>query len=386
MKLIRNFIVLAAAMPLLTGCLGDSSNYGFSSVQISQNAYYANQHHGAIYFSSLGNWTMTQSSGTEWCKPQLSLGDAGVYIVSYNLADNNTGGRRSATFRLQDSDNTDTYAEYSLYQYKSRNDGTSGDAVLVDSVIGSDNSKITMEYDSLFRPTNLLVKNSAKILKSLTLTYGYDSITPVLTVADNLTGKGASVELDVANYQPSDIQFTNSSERSRYLQLYYNYTSYSYEQVFRYESVMSEKDTLTIDNWFTTSATNTADLTLDAEHNIQQMVYTHKYEDGSQYADTLNCTYDKNKSNVAQSIDANQLLMGVKECNPFLLLSTFRYARNSYLYTDVKGTYNTYKVETTMENGHLKTMTVTHTDVKTGKQDTPITYTFYTRTPDYHKI
>jgi|SRR5574344_1965642 hypothetical protein len=389
MKLIRNLFLVASAMPLFTACLGDSSyGTGFSTVQSTQTAFYANQRHGSAYFSSLGSWTMSQSSGTEWCKPQLTKGEAGAYVVVFNMADNNAGSRRSATFRLQDTSNSDTYSEFTLYQYKSRGDGTLGDAVLVDSVIGSDGSKITLAYDSVFHPTALIMKDGeGKTLQNMTLTYGYnDSNYPLLTIANKMTGATASEKLETADYQPEDIEFSNSNERSRYLQLYYNYTTYSYDQVFRYESTTGSKDSLTIDNWFTTSASNSVSLDPDADHNIIQMIYTHNYNDGSLYADTLNCTYDKNKSNVTQSIDANQLLMGVKECNPYLLLSTFRYARNTNLYSSVDGTYNSYKIESTMENSHLKTLTVTHTNKKSGVVDTPITYTFYTRTPDYRKL
>ncbi|MBQ2360553.1 MAG: hypothetical protein II398_06630, partial [Prevotella sp.] len=66
-----------------------------------------------------------------------------------------------------------------------------------------------------------------------------------------------------------------------------------------------------------------------------------------------------------------QLLEGVDNCNPYLLLSMMRFARFTSVISEAKGRYNTYQVGTeTNSNGSIRTMTVKDQNGKT------ITYTF----------
>ena len=78
-----------------------------------------------------------------------------------------------------------------------------------------------------------------------------------------------------------------------------------------------------------------------------------------------------NVNNCATNLDVNQLLEGVDNCNPYLLLSMMRFARFTSVISEAKGRYNTYQVGTeTNSNGSIRTMTVKDQNGKT------ITYTF----------
>jgi hypothetical protein len=67
----------------------------------------------------------------------------------------------------------------------------------------------------------------------------------------------------------------------------------------------------------------------------------------------------------------NQLIEGVSQCNPYLLLSMMKFARFTNVVETAKGRFNSYVVKTTQNsNGAVQTMTVSD------KSGQTITYTF----------
>ena len=81
-------------------------------------------------------------------------------------------------------------------------------------------------------------------------------------------------------------------------------------------------------------------------------------------------TYSQN-SNRCQSVDVNQLLLGVEECNPYQLIALFRDARCSYIIAEAATANGKYVVETTL-NADKSVNTMTVTDKDGGK----VKYTF----------
>ena len=79
-----------------------------------------------------------------------------------------------------------------------------------------------------------------------------------------------------------------------------------------------------------------------------------------------------NISNRMTTVDANQLMEGVANCDPYLLLSFYKLARQSYVLAKVEGKKgSTYTFNTTANaDGSIKTLAVT--DANGNK----ITYTF----------
>ena len=95
--------------------------------------------------------------------------------------------------------------------------------------------------------------------------------------------------------------------------------------------------------------------------------------EGGQRVGNLELTYSAN-DNRCQSIDANQLVRGVEECDPYLLASLFRYTRSTSILKKAKGKQGEenveYNVSTTLNNDKsIHTMTVS-------KGAESITYTF----------
>ena len=66
----------------------------------------------------------------------------------------------------------------------------------------------------------------------------------------------------------------------------------------------------------------------DSIHNSDSLRYQRRYADGAKYTEFLKLYYSE-LDNRCQSVDVNQLLLGMEHCNPYQLISLFRYGRNS---------------------------------------------------------
>ena len=105
------------------------------------------------------------------------------------------------------------------------------------------------------------------------------------------------------------------------------------------------------------------------------MRYRHQFADKTVYDRWMKLDYNKAApvSNLHQSVDANQLILGIDDCNPYLLLSLFRYARNSYVVRQAHSEQGTITVTPTLDadGRRLKTL-----NVADAAANTSITYTF----------
>ena len=117
---------------------------------------------------------------------------------------------------------------------------------------------------------------------------------------------------------------------------------------------------------------NGQDCSGDEEHKADSIGVTRRYPDGTYFTDVYKTTYSKN-SNRTSSFDVNQLVEGVKNCDPYFLLSMFRYARNSYIMSEVAGKKSTKTVSAELNpDNSVKSMTVV--DSKTGTVIYQFTY------------
>ena len=76
------------------------------------------------------------------------------------------------------------------------------------------------------------------------------------------------------------------------------------------------------------------------------------------------------KDNRRQSVDVNQLLLGVEECDPYLLLSLYRYCRNTSIVSRARGSKDDISVEAELNSDQ----SVSRLTVANGKET--IVYTF----------
>ena len=108
----------------------------------------------------------------------------------------------------------------------------------------------------------------------------------------------------------------------------------------------------------------------DSELSHTQLVYGYMV-DGKTKEMTLKINHDAKKSNRKQSVDVNQLIFGVDNINPYLLVGFYRYARCSYIYETAEDTNTKFTVTTELNSDEsVKTLTV-------GREDgSSITYTF----------
>ena len=362
MKTLKTLLIGMAVAPMFSACLNDDvSNAGFSQVSVTMQ--YANDTLGGISFASYGPWAMTQNSGAGWCKMHTMSGTGNaIYYIPVHFEQNRTGAERSAAFKINDTRTDDAYINFSLYQYATRGDGSVGNASLVSSIVGETkdaggriigNSSIDITYDRVCRPLSLVIKDGEATLHNMKFTYG-DSIMYVNTGSSTLSSKFGT------GYQPGRL-VSETDTVGYYEQLNIGSSQYA----FNVEHHKSGGET-TAQAILLVSQ----NLSPDSEHTADSVKYLHIYTDGTRYVEKMKMSYS-DKSNRSQSVDANQLLLGVKECNPYMLLSLYRYARSSKMISKAATDNGSFIVETTHnQDNSVKTMVVTD------KAGNKTTYTF----------
>ena len=165
---------------------------------------------------------------------------------------------------------------------------------------------------------------------------------------------GSLVELAYdAQHRPLTVRITKNGTTLQDLTIRYS----------KLDSTMTVKD-------------KASDFTAKLGRDYQPNLLTNKqlfFFEGGQRVGNLELTYSAN-DNRCQSIDANQLVRGVEECDPYLLASLFRYTRSTSILKKAKGKQGEenveYNVSTTLNNDKsIHTMTVS-------KGAESITYTF----------
>lgn len=365
MKTFKALLISAAVAPMLAACMGDGvGNAGFS--QVSSMVAYANDTLGSVSFASYGPWIMTQHSGADWCKVKTmeGVGNA-IYYIPVNFEQNRTGAERSATFRISDKRTKDAYVNFSLYQFATRGDGSLGNAPLVSSIVGESKdaagniigkSRIAVTYDVVCRPLTLVMEYNDETLHDLKFSYRASDSTMYVETGSSILSAKCGI-----GYQPAERLTSETDTVGYYDQIAMTAARYA----FNIEERKSNGE-------HTASAMLLVgqNLSPDSEHTADSLRYKHIYTDGTEYLEMLKLSYS-DKTNRSQSVDANQLLLGVKECNPYMLLSLYRYARSSKMISKAESDKGNFIVETTHnQDNSVKTMTVTD------KQGIKTTYTF----------
>lgn len=315
---------------LMSSCLGDNENYqaGFVIERPTTKlpAYYANNISDSLVFYSYGNWTMEPLTGYDntWVSiPTQSGKGYTIYSQLVRFQENTTGMSRLSCYQLNDvSHPGDAKATLAFWQYATRGDGSLGCAADVKRITGTDGSLISLEYDQLHRPTLVKLQNAEQILDQLRISY--DDVDGKMTVTDRYT----TYTVDMANdYQPWRLQ--NASDTIGYYLHYYNQSvAISANYLFNIEHHSSTGASSGVTYLFPSKGVS---LDPDSIHNADTL-YCYK---NSVKTCQLGLTYSQH-DNRHQTVDVNQLLLGIDECNPYLLASLFRYARNSSIISEAQ--------------------------------------------------
>ena len=355
MKTLKVLLVTALVMPLMTSCLDDDNTAsGFSGLGIS--VPYANSTNGYITFAALGDWHITQTTGNDWCAISAMQGDGNMmYGLPMTFTQNRTGVARIANFQLVDNNKSDVYVNFMVSQYATRGDGTFGAAPLVKTVTGDDGSLIAVTYDEHCLPQTLTMTKGETTLHDMRIFYSEtDSLFSVILDGRKLQGSYNDA------FQPttllSETDTVGYREQLNLGDLYaFNFEERHAGGEYKAQSLLLS------DNW---------SFAPDREHTADSLSYARRYANGTKYVEKLKLSYSEN-DNRYQSLDVNQLLLGIDECSPYLLLSLYKYARNSKIISEAETGDKKYMVETSLNaDRSVNTMTVTD------KQGNKVTYTF----------
>lgn len=355
--LTKIFLSAICGLSLLTSCLSEGNSMaGFSAVQHNATAY-ANTDRGYVSFMSYGNWRIDMKSGGDWLKLDTLRGvGMAIYTIPVRYQKNTTGAVRTANMYLYDTDESDANMTFSMSQYATRGDGSMGSAPLVKAITGDDGSTVSIDYDSNCRPTRLSIKKGELMLRSLTFVWGDTTV----TVNNSLN---STINI---GYQP---QFLSSSTDT--VQCYIS-SSVSYKQTYGY--TFEERRNQSSE--YSAAAMLFEGATLgnpDGDWEADSLRYLHHRSDGTEFRQYAKIAYN-GIDNRYQSVDVNQLVFGVEECNPYLLLGMFRSARSTKIFSTATTDGGTYTLTPTLNaDKSVNTLAVKDTDGNT------ITYTF-----EYH--
>lgn len=361
-NIFRTMFAGAAVLALTTSCLdGDNSMHGFPELATSGVAY-ANTEVGYVAFVAYGDWKMTQKEGEDWCKPGLMKGYGNSFnTIKIDLEPNTTGKYRTAQFVLDDVDG-EAYRAFSLGQYATRGDGSLGTAPAVKTITGDDGSHIELVYDDLNRPVRVIIKKNNTELQNMNILFSTKDT--LLTV---YTGSGALTGAYNQGYQT--LQLT--SERDTVGYLVNGMMQYGRTYNFKYSKNSGE---------YMVQALKQKENVLNPDNDLEfdSLRYQHKLPGGELKKEYMKLTYS-DVSNRNQSVDVNQLLLGIEECNPYALVSLLSgfstssrlTTRSSKIISEASTESGKFTVNTTL-NADKSVNTLAVTD----KGGSTVTYTF----------
>lgn len=351
----------------MASCLNTDDAYtaGFAFIKPTANvtALYANNTLDSIIFYSYGSWSLTTSAAMagNWFSVATNSGKGEtVYRLPVSFKQNTTGEGRYGSMKFTDTAHPDEASATIYYwQYATRGDGSLGSAADVKTISGTDGSLFAFNYDEQHRPLSVTISKDGNLLHSLALSY--NTTDSMLTVRDKdktLAGHFSR------GYQPQ--QLIGSGDTIGYTSQY-NALGYPVQANVAFNLVHRSHNSIRAYSFLL----NDQPLAPDSLHCADSISFVSRNNDNN-----VTLRYKMHYSsadNRYQSVDANQLIPGVEQCDPYQLLSLFRYTRQTSIVSEMTGsTENEHFVVTTTQNTDrsLHTMTVR----RTGGDE--ITYTF----------
>lgn len=411
MKIIKTIFAAMAAVALVASCEKQepSSFYSIQVILPSTGNYpigysYANESSDSLKFVSYSPWKIEQTAGDEgFVTINGKTSGKGNVLVSYgvNFSENTTGKSRFATYQIVDSEDASrAKASLRYVQFATRQDGAMGNAAEVKNISGSDGSNIDITYDNRHRP--LSISMSAGDMKR-EITFAYDDYENTVTATqskyefsyadtlftyNNVKLNGSYEDCFLPNvnsyiYQPRLLMTLNSSETAlvntfndtrnyikqtmAYQAFSNNGIEYSFANGFMVKNSIGNKFAQAIGVYYNSKS----NLDVDNIYKADSIGVERVYSDNKHKSEMYKLSFS-NISNRMTTVDANQLMEGVANCDPYLLLSFYKLARQSYVFAKAEGRKGTRYTFDTKANadGSIKTLAVT--DANGNK----ITYTF----------
>lgn len=330
MKTFRILLASAAITTLMTSCLSNDDPYNagfmFNKPAFVLSAYYANNQVDTISFFSYGNWTITRDAtyNGSWCSFDYTSGKGGVlYTFPIHFEQNTTGQPRGAILHFADTDHPgDASAMLQYWQYATRGDGTLGNAPDVKTITGSDGSLFEFTYDAQHRPLSLRVIKEESMLHNLSLSYrDADSTMTVQDMANTLSSRFGN------DYQP--LWLEGSSDTIGYYSQYYsNGMPISAQNAFNLE----HRSRFGSSTYYAFKLGGQS-LNPDSLHLADSLRIARIHDDMATV--TKFALHYSKADNRCQSVDVNQLVFGAEQCDPYQLLSLFRFCRNTSILSEV---------------------------------------------------
>ena len=411
MKIIKTIFAAMAAVALVASCEKQEPS-SFYSIQVALphtgnypiGYKYANEYSDSLKFLSYSPWKIEQTEGDEgFVTINGQTSGKGNMIVSYGvtLSENTTGKSRFATYQIVDSEDASrAKATLRYVQFATRQDGAMGNAAEVKNISGSDGSNIDITYDNRHRP--LSISMSAGDMKRV-ITFAYDDYENTVTATqskyefsyadtlftyNNVKLNGSYKDCFLPNvnsyiYQPRLLMTLNSSETAlvntfndtrnyikqtmAYQAFSNNGIEYSFANGFMVKNSIGNKFAQAIGVYYN----GKSDLNVDNIYKADSIGIERVYSDHKHKSEMYKLSFS-NISNRMTTVDANQLMEGVANCDPYLLLSFYKLARQSYVFAKAEGKKGARYTFDTKANadGSIKTLAVT--DINGNKT----TYTF----------
>lgn len=411
MDIKKNIFAALAVVAMAASCdkMDSGSYYGIQigkpvTADMPFGYAYANETEDSLCFLSYSPWRIELVEGdNSFVTIKGDLTGKAYTITKYGVEfeENKTGKSRYATFRIVDSEDASrARASFRFRQFATRQDGSLGNAAEVRTITGSDGSNISIDYDGKHRPT--AISMSAGEMKR-EIEFSYDerertvtakqtkyefTYADTLFTLNNLTLEGECIDrfLPGSNmyiFQPRmitglesaggylvnnvDGRRTNVSQKIGYKGFSNGVYDYSFANGFMINNTIGDKFVQAYGFYYNGKGS----LEVDSLHRADSIGIERIYSDHSHKAEMYKMTYS-NIDNRTTTVDVNQLMEGVANCDPFMLLSFYKLARQTSIMARAEGKKGTtYVFETaTNADGSIKTVAVSDNRGKT------TTYTF----------
>lgn len=367
-KLFANILAVLAVAAQLTACLENEDPYtaGFQFMKPTnvRTNVYANTSTDSLVMLSQGPWQIkADTPEARWCSIDLLTGKGyTIYGLGVHFDQNTTGQQRLAQFTVTDTNHPDkAHASWQYLQHATRGDGSFGSAALVKSIKSSDDWTVSISYDAKCRPVQLDVKSPDGTNEQYRMEYNENSETLNIRTAngtmtgsmdngyqaDRLIGGG-----DTIGYAPQ--YYSNGMQMS--ITNAFNYVASRLKRTQAFAYLLGGKS-----------------LDPDTQHTADSLIYLcrWKLEAKPQTVERYKLEYGT-MDNRYQTVDVNQLLLGMDECEPLQLISMFRLCRSTSIVTRAKAADATIDVATTLnDNRSVRRMVV-----KDSRRVTEVTYDF----------
>jgi hypothetical protein len=366
-KLLSGLAMMAVAV-LMTACLSteEPHNAGFQFVKPAnvRTSVFANTTTDSLVMLSQGIWHISADTpDARWCTIDGMSGNGyTIYALGVHFDQNTTGQSRLAQFTIYDTNYPgDAHATWQYLQHATRGDGSLGTAALVKGIKSSDDWEVSISYDAKNRPVQLEVKapdgnkdqyrmDYDEVLSRLTVSNGSFVMTGTMDngyQAERLIGASDTIGY-AAQYYSNGIQMSANYA--------FNYLASRLKRRQAYAYLIGGKS-----------------LEPDSLHTADSLIYYSQWKTGSNpnVLERYKLEYGTT-DNRCQTVDVNQLLLGMDECEPLQLVSMFRYCRSSYIVKKATAKDGTIDVSTELNADRSVHLMV----VKNNRRGTEVTYEF----------